>query len=332
MKRKRKPTHAQAPAKVVTLEFDDNRLARDLFGAEDRHLKSLEHRLGIDIGVRGANVRIRGCETDVETGERILSHLYGLLKKGLPILDSDIERALRSLAGDRHADLESLFAESLSLPAQKRTIVPRSQGQKAYLEAIRSNDIVFAIGPAGTGKSYLAVAMAVVALLRKEFDRIVLARPAVEAGEKLGYLPGDLQEKVNPYLRPLFDALYDMMEVERVQELIAEDVIEIAPLAFMRGRTLHRAFVILDEAQNCSYTQMKMCLTRLGADSKIVVNGDVTQIDLPQGQDSGLQTAWRILEGCPGIAFHRFTEADVVRHPLVAEIVKAYQKDEDAHA
>jgi phosphate starvation-inducible protein PhoH and related proteins len=322
----------QSQAKVTTLRFDDNRLARDLFGPEDCHLAFLERRLGISIDVRGADIRLRGREADIEIGERILQQLYGLLKKGLPILEADIERALRFLTSDHNADLEALVAESLFLPSQKRVIVPRSQGQKAYLEAIRNHDVIFAVGPAGTGKSYLAVAQAVVSLLRKEYDRIVLARPAVEAGEKLGYLPGDMQEKVNPYLRPLYDALYDMMDVDRVMELLAEDTIEVAPLAFMRGRTLHRAFVILDEAQNCSYTQMKMCLTRLGVDSKIVINGDVTQIDLPPGQSSGLLEAWRILEGCAGIAFHRFTDADVVRHPLVAEIVRAYQKEEDAHA
>ncbi len=321
-----KKTHATA--KVVTLKFDDNRLARDLFGAEDRHIRSLENRLGVDIDVRGADVRIRGPESGVSMGEAILNQLYSFLKKGYPIMGADIEKAFRMLSRDRNADLESLFSESIFLPAQKRVIMPRSSAQKAYLEAIRTHDVVFAIGPAGTGKSYLAVAMAVASLLRKEFDRIVLARPAVEAGEKLGFLPGDMQEKVNPYLRPLYDALHDMLDVERVEDLIAEDIIEVAPIAFMRGRTLHRAFVILDEAQNCSYQQMKMCLTRLGPDSKMVVNGDVTQIDLPPGERSGLLEAWRILQGCPGIAFHEFTDADVFRHELVGTIVRAYQSDE----
>jgi phosphate starvation-inducible protein PhoH and related proteins len=323
---------AHAPSKVAILKFEDNRLARDLFGAEDRHLRSLERRLGIGIDVRGADVHLSGRQADVEMGERILQHLYSMLKKGYPIMGADLERALHLIASDHNADLESLFAESIFLPAQKRMIVPRTAGQKAYLEAMRTHDIVFSIGPAGTGKSYLAVAMAVVSLLRKEYDRIVLARPAVEAGEKLGFLPGDLQEKVNPYLRPLYDALHDMLEVDKVIELIAEDIIEIAPIAFMRGRTLHRAFIIIDEAQNCSYHQMKMCLTRLGLDAKMVITGDVTQSDLPAGQRSGLLEAWRILSGHPGIALHEFTEADVARHPLVGDIVRAYQRDEEAHA
>lgn len=319
-------------AKVITLRFDDNRLARDLFGAEDRHLRSLERNLGVDINVRGGNLKISGAEDSVVAGERVLNQLYGLLKKGYPIMGSDIEQAFKLLSRDRNTNLESLFSDSIFLPARRRVIVPRSPAQKAYLEAIRNNDIVFTVGPAGTGKSYLAVAMAVTQLLKKEFGKIVLARPAVEAGEKLGFLPGDMREKVNPYLRPLYDALYDMLDADRVEELIADDIIEIAPLAFMRGRTLHRAFVIIDEAQNCSYYQMKMCLTRLGLDSKMVVTGDVTQIDLPEGQRSGLLEAWRILRGCPGIAFHRFSDVDIVRHPLVSEIVKAYQDEEGNHA
>lgn len=316
-------------AKVLTLKFEDNALARDLFGAEDRHLRSLENRLGIEIDVRGADVHLHGVPKDIETGEKILNELYRLLKKGYPILGTDIERAMKLLARDRDADLESLFSASIFLPARKRVIMPRSPGQKTYVEAIRNHDVVFTIGPAGTGKSYLAVAVAVACLLKKEYDRIILARPAVEAGEKLGYLPGDMQEKVNPYLRPLRDALYDMLDVDKVEELIADDIIEIAPIAFMRGRTLHRAFIILDEAQNCSYHQMKMCLTRLGMDSKMVVTGDVTQIDLPSGQRSGLLEAWRILRDSTEIAFHEFTEADIVRHPIVTDIVGAYQRDEE---
>ncbi len=315
--------------KVLTLRFDDNQLARDLFGAEDSHLRSLERNLGLAIDVRGADLKLRGRETDVEAGERILNQLYNLLKKGYPILGSDIEMAFRVIARDRNADIETLFADSIFLPAKRKVIVPRSPAQKEYLHKMRENDIVFAVGPAGTGKSYLAVAQGVASLLRKEYKRIILARPAVEAGESLGFLPGDMQEKVNPYLRPLYDALHDMMDADRVQELIDEGVIEIAPLAFMRGRTLHRAFIILDEAQNCSYLQMKMCLTRLGMESKMVVTGDVTQIDRPKGSRSGLLEAWHILQRRPGIAFHRFTEVDVVRHPLVSEIILAYQEHEE---
>jgi phosphate starvation-inducible PhoH-like protein len=322
----------KSTAKVVALRFDDNRLARDLFGAEDAHLRSMERKLGININVRGADLKIQGPEPGVMIGERILNQLYGLLKKGYPIMGSDVEMALKVLSRNRNADLESLFADSVFLPTTRKVIVPRSPNQKTYLEKIRDNDIVFAIGPAGTGKSYLAVAMAVASLLKREYGRIILARPAVEAGEKLGFLPGDMLEKVNPYLRPLYDALYDMLEPQRVEELIEDRVIEIAPLAFMRGRTLHKAFIILDEAQNCSYLQMKMCLTRLGMDSKMVVTGDVTQTDLPSDSRCGLLEAWRILKGTPGMAFHRFTEVDVVRHPIVSDIVLAYQKDEEKNA
>jgi len=315
-------------AKVITLRFDDNNLARDLFGSEDRHLKDLEKHLGVEINAKGANVSIKGDDHDALTGERVLNQLYNLLKKGYPIIGSDIERAFRLISKDSSADLESLFSETIFLPAKKRAIVPRTPAQKKYIELIRDNDLVFAIGPAGTGKSYLAVAMAVASLLKKEYDKIILARPAVEAGEKLGFLPGGMQEKVDPYLRPLYDALYDMLDPDKVDDLLAEDVIEIAPLAFMRGRTLHKCFIIVDEAQNCSYQQMKMCLTRLGTDSKMVVNGDVTQVDLPEERRSGLLESWRILEKCDGPAFHEFTDTDIVRHPLVSEIVKAYQKDE----
>lgn len=319
----------ESASKVVTLRFDDNSLARDLFGSEDRHLKLIEKNLGLEIDARGSHVRLRGEDRDICLGEKVLSQIYNLLKRGYPIIGADIERALKLLSRDRNADIESLFAESIFIPAKKKVIVPRSPAQRKYIDAITENDVVFSIGPAGTGKSYLAVAMAVAALAKREFERIVLARPAVEAGEKLGFLPGDMVEKVNPYLRPLYDALYDMLERERVEDLIEEDVIEIAPIAFMRGRTLHKSFVILDEAQNASYSQMKMCLTRLGVDSKMVINGDITQIDLPGGQKSGLMEAWRILKGCEGVAFHEFTDVDVVRHPVVSAIVRAYERSEE---
>lgn len=318
--------------KVVHLRFDDNNLARDLFGSEDQYLKSMEKSLGINIHVRGNDLRLVGRDDAVEVGEKILNQLYGLLKKGYPILGSDIENAMGFLLRDRNTNIENVFSDTIFLPARRRVIMPRSPAQKKYIDLIRTNDVVFCTGPAGTGKTYLAVAMAVTSLLRKQYKRIVLARPAVEAGERLGFLPGDMQEKVNPYLRPLYDSLYDMLDVERVEELLATDVIEIAPLAFMRGRTLHSAFVILDEAQNCSYHQMKMCLTRLGLDSKIVVTGDVTQIDLPEGMPSGLLEANRILSGEEGIAFHEFSDVDVVRHPLVRKIVRAYQRDENKNA
>lgn len=326
------PRAKKSAEKVVTLRFDDNRLARDLFGAQDSHLRLLEDKLDVNIDVRGADLKIKGSGFDVETGERVLNELYGLLKKGYPIMGSDIEMAFKVLSRDSKADLQSLFADTIFLPAKRNAIVPRSPAQKAYIDAMRENDVVFSVGPAGTGKSYLAVAMAVAALLKKEYKKIILARPAVEAGENLGFLPGDMQEKINPYLRPLYDALDDMLSAEKVEELIAEGIIEVAPLAFMRGRTLHDSFIILDEAQNCSYMQMKMCLTRLGMNSKMIINGDVTQVDLPSNMRSGLLEAWRILDGKPGIAFHRFSECDVVRHPLVSEIVRAYQRDEESDA
>lgn len=318
-------------SKVITLRFDDNALARDLFGVHDRHLKSLEQRLGVDINVRGSDLKLKGDSSSVAVGERILNQLYKLLKNGVPIMGADIEQAIRLISANSRADLEYLFSDTIFLPARKRAIMPRSPAQNAYIHAIRENDIVFCAGPAGTGKTYLAVAMAVTSLLRKQFKRIVLARPAVEAGERLGFLPGDMQEKVNPYIRPLYDALYDMLEPERVEEMIRDGIIEIAPIAFMRGRTLHSSFVILDEAQNSSYHQMKMCLTRLGVDSKMVITGDDTQIDLPNGQNSGLLEAWRILKGIPGIVFTRFSDADVVRHELVQKIVCAYQVEEESH-
>jgi phosphate starvation-inducible PhoH-like protein len=322
----------KASSKVISISFDDNNLARDLFGAQDRHLKTLERSLGVDVHVRGSDLRLKGDTLSVEVGEKVLNQLYRLLKNGYPIMGSDIERAIKLVSSNRGVDLESLFADSIFLPAKRRVILPRSPAQNAYLHAIRNNDVVFTVGPAGTGKTYLAVAMAVTSLLRKDYKRIVLARPAVEAGEKLGFLPGSMVEKINPYLRPLYDALYDMLEPDRVEELIEQDVIEIAPLAFMRGRTLHSSFVILDEAQNSSYHQMKMCLTRLGVDSKMVVTGDITQIDLPTGQRSGLLEAWRILEDTPGIHFHQFTDVDVVRHELVQSIVRAYAKHEEKNA
>jgi len=318
--------HKEAAQKIIHLKFDDNRIARDLFGSGDQHLKSLEKSLGVDIHVRGTDLKIEGSPTDVQLGEKVLNELYQMIKKGYPIMGSDIEQAIRTLTRNNTASLESVFLDSIFIPARKKAITPRSVGQKEYIESIRKNDLVFGIGPAGTGKTYLAVAVAVAALMKKQYRRLILARPAVEAGERLGFLPGTMQEKVDPYLRPLYDALYDMLEVEQVDRMIENDEIEIAPLAFMRGRTLHNSFVILDEAQNCTTMQMKMCLTRLGIDSKMVVTGDITQIDLPNGQESGILDAMRVLEGVEGINIHYLTDADVVRHPLVKRVIKAYEK------
>jgi phosphate starvation-inducible PhoH-like protein len=314
--------------KRTLLKFDDSRILRNLFGPEDRYIRRIEKTLNICIGARGNEISLSGDPSSVAVAEQALKQLYSLLKRGNILIDADVEQALKLISHDREVELESHFLSNIVIPTKKNPIIPRSPGQKEYLQEIKDNDIVLAIGPAGTGKTYLACAMAVHLLLKKEFRRIILARPAVEAGERLGFLPGDMVEKVNPYLRPLYDALYDMLDVERVQEMIDEDIIEIAPIAFMRGRTLHGSFVIIDEAQNTNYQQMKMCLTRLGVNSKMVVTGDVTQVDLPETTKSGMLEAWRILKGMRGIAFHEFTEVDIVRHPLVSKIVRAYEKHE----
>lgn len=306
------------------IQFDDNNLARDLFGVQDEHLKSLEKKLGVAIDVRGTDVRISGSEEQTRLAEKVLFQLYGMLKKGLPVFGSDILQAVRIFSSSQAGDYEKLLEDTVFVPSRNKTIVPKTFHQKTYMEAIRQNDLVFGMGPAGTGKTYLAVAMAVMAFLKKEVSRIILARPAIEAGEKLGFLPGDMYEKVSPYLRPLYDALYDMMEYERIMNLMETGVIEIAPLAFMRGRTLNDSFIILDEAQNTTTEQMKMFLTRLGFHSKAVVTGDITQVDLPTGRPSGLVEAERILKGISGISFHYFSDEDVVRHPLVSDIVRAY--------
>jgi len=309
---------------VRKLRFDDNNLARSLFGVHDEHIRSIEKKLGVQIEVRGGDVTIRGTETQARLAEKIMLELYSMLKKGFPVYGPDIEQAIRLFSANQDANLQDLLEDSLFIPSRNKVIVPKSLHQKQYMEIIRRNDMVFGMGPAGTGKTYLAVAMAVMALLKKQVSRIILARPAVEAGEKLGFLPGDMFEKVSPYLRPLYDALYDMMDYEKIVKLSETGVIEIAPLAFMRGRTLNGSFVILDEAQNCTTEQMKMFLTRLGFDSKAVITGDVSQVDLPSGKTSGLVEAERILKGIPGIQFHYFSDEDVVRHPLVSAIVKAY--------
>ena len=259
----------------------------------------------------------------------VVEQLYGLITQGYPVYDLDIEFAARILSSDPTASLKEIFLDRIYLQGRKRIITPRSLTQKLYLEAIREYDIVMGIGPAGTGKTYLAMAMATEALLKGQVERIVMARPAVEAGEKLGFLPGDLAEKVNPYLRPLYDALHDMMDFDKASRLMGKGVIEVAPLAFMRGRTLNSSFVILDEAQNTTGEQMKMFLTRLGYDSRAVITGDVTQVDLPEGVTSGLVQARRILESVKGIAFVDFKDTDVVRHRLVRDIIRAYDKMEN---
>ncbi len=310
------------------IQFPDYERLRSLCGERNAHLGLLEKRVGVSLNLRGNEIRIEGRDWDVELVERVLKQLYGLLESDTPLYPSDIEYAVRIVSGDRSADLKKIFRDEVAIPAKNKHIAPKTLNQKNYIDSIRKFDIVFGIGPAGTGKTYLAMAMAVSSLIKKEINRVVLARPAVEAGEHLGFLPGDLSEKVNPYLRPLYDALHDMMPFENALRLLEQGVIEVAPLAFMRGRTLNDSFVILDEAQNATSEQMKMFLTRLGFSSKAVITGDVTQTDLPKGKTSGLVEAKEILEGIQGIKFVHFSREDVIRHRLVQEVIDAYEKME----
>ena len=309
---------------------EDAHLANQLYGQQNRNLKQIERSLKVRIGSKGLELSIEGNSSDVELTRKVLEELYALLQEGYPLYPTDIDYAVRILSADSSARLRDIFLYTIFISARKKIISPKSLAQKKYIDAIRSNDVVFGIGPAGTGKTYLAMAMAVSFLTRKEVSRIVLVRPAVEAGEKLGFLPGDLAEKVNPYLRPLYDALYDMMDFEKGQALIEKGVVEVAPLAFMRGRTLNDAFVILDEAQNTTAEQMKMFLTRLGFGSRAVITGDITQIDLPAGRLSGLVQAVEILKKVEGISFNYFSDRDVVRHPIVQTIVQAYERGRQA--
>jgi phosphate starvation-inducible PhoH-like protein len=295
-----------------------------LLGRNDDHLRTLEHELDVRIVARGHDVTLKGDERQVKKAERALVQLAELVRSGAPLRTVEVRAAARMLSEDADADLKAVFSDAIPVPSRKKWIAPKTLNQKRYVDAIRKHDMVFAIGPAGTGKSFLAVAMAVAALTKREVARIVLTRPAVEAGERLGFLPGDLYEKVHPYLRPLYDALYDMLEAEKVQSLMEKGAIEIAPLAYMRGRTLNDSFIILDEAQNSTTEQMKMFLTRLGFNSKMVITGDVTQVDLPASRGSGLIEVRRVLRDVEGIQFVHFDDRDVVRHHLVSAIVRAY--------
>jgi phosphate starvation-inducible PhoH-like protein len=308
------------------LTFNDTDAVKDLFGHLNSNLAAIEKSTGITIKARGQEITLEGLRHEVDLSVILLNHLYDLIKAEYPVYPADIAYALKILRKNPKADLKSIFLDQVYITSSRRIVSPKSINQKLYIDAIRHNDMVFGIGPAGTGKTYLAVAMAVAAYSKSLIGSIILTRPAVEAGEKLGFLPGDMAQKVNPYLRPLYDALNDMLGREKAAALIAEDVIEIAPLAFMRGRTLNNAFVILDEAQNTTVEQMKMFLTRLGFNSKAVITGDVTQVDLPDIKKSGLIHASHILKKIKGISISRFTDADVVRHPLVQKIIKAYEK------
>ena len=316
-------------ASPALLEFDDYGLLPLLFGEHDQNLLRIEQQLSVSIASRGNHLQVSGSEDAVERASVALGALYDRLRKGLDVGNGEVDAAVRmvrlsSSGSDRTADAGAIYSEDLAIVTRKRTISPRSPGQTAYVEALSRHEIVFGIGPAGTGKTYLAVAKAVSMLIKGEIERIILSRPAVEAGERLGFLPGDLLEKVDPYLRPLYDALHDMLPVDQVTLRIADGEIEVAPLAFMRGRTLSNAFVILDEAQNTSPIQMKMFLTRLGENSRMVVTGDLTQIDLPKGQPSGLFEASQIVGGMEEVGIVNFSDADVVRHALVTRIVQAY--------
>jgi phosphate starvation-inducible PhoH-like protein len=296
-----------------------------LFGAYDENLKQLETLFGVRIRTQGNELTVEGEPAGEARTERTLTQLAALMREGYRVSNGDVKTAAQLVKEDDGVDLREYLVKGSARAAGRRQVAPKSLNQRKYLDAIEQHDIVFGVGPAGTGKTYLAMAQAVSFLLAKKVSRIILARPAVEAGEKLGFLPGDLQEKVNPYLRPLYDALYDMMETDRVERLLERGTVEIAPLAFMRGRTLNDSFVILDEAQNTTSEQMKMFLTRLGFGSKAVVTGDITQIDLPAGRPSGLVEALKVVSSVDGIAFVYFDERDVVRHRLVQQIVKAYE-------
>lgn len=304
----------------------DNNQAAALFGLQDINLKFLMENLKAQIVSRGEEILISGTQEDVRNAKKLIEHLLELIDKGKVINVSDINYVSTKLTEEPDEKITEYLSEILQTTSRGKQIRPKTVGQYKYIKAIKDKDIVFGIGPAGTGKTYLAVVMAVRALRNKEVQRIVLTRPAVEAGEKLGFLPGDLQDKVDPYLRPLYDGLYDLLGMELAQKYMEKGIIEIAPLAYMRGRTLEDSFIILDEAQNTTPEQMKMFLTRIGFGSKAVITGDITQVDLPKNNQSGLVLVQNILQGIPEISFQYLTRSDVVRHPVVAKIIEAYEK------
>ena len=321
-----------APQIKAYIEFEDNRLLPLLFGEHDHNIRQVEQALEVHITARGNQVVITGEIIQVEAAQEALKHLYERLKSGLHISTSEVDTAVRLALNPLHGPLHDSPAphrlHDFAISTRRGLITPHSKGQADYIEKLRHHNLVFAVGPAGTGKTYIAAAFGVAMLLAGKVDRIILSRPAVEAGEKLGFLPGDLREKVDPYLRPLYDALYDMLPQDQVVNRLAKGEIEVAPLAYMRGRTLSHAYIILDEAQNTSIAQMKMVLTRLGEGSYMVVTGDLTQLDLPPGQISGLMDALRVLETVTGIGFAFLQDTDIIRHPLVRQIVNAYANSE----
>jgi phosphate starvation-inducible PhoH-like protein len=329
-----RPAASEPTPGAVTerLALDDNQVALALYGERNANLKLIGDTTGATVHSRGNEVTLIGPPEAVDLARALVTQLYAMVHRGTPLAPQDIGRAAAVLRADRNADLRTVFSDTILIAGRARPIAPKGLAQKRYVDAIRNHDIVFGIGPAGTGKTYLAMALAIRALMEKQVKRIILTRPAVEAGERLGFLPGSMEEKVSPYLRPLYDALHDMMDFEKADQLIARGLIEVAPIAFMRGRTLNDAFVILDEAQNTTPEQMKMFLTRLGFESKAVITGDITQIDLPDNRKSGLREAEALLKGIAGISFCTFSDVDVVRHPLVQEIIRAYDAASAAKA
>ncbi len=309
------------------VKIQDDAEARTLFGKHDENLKLIEKGFGITTVFRSGDLILKGSRDSIEKASRLFEELLLTIRKGGIIKRHEVQYAIRAIKNNKSEDLHDIYLDKIEVSSKRQFITPKSKTQKEYCDAIRNHDIVFGIGPAGTGKTYLAMAMAVNALKKQIVSRIIMTRPAVEAGESLGYLPGTYYDKVSPYLRPLYDALYDMMDIERIQALIERGIIEVAPLAYMRGRTLNDSFIILDEAQNSTPEQMKMFLTRLGFDSKTVITGDITQSDLPKGRESGLKHVSRILKEIEGLNFVYFSEEDVVRHELVQEIIKVYQRN-----
>nr|HEX4317516.1 PhoH family protein [Kofleriaceae bacterium] len=325
------------PTRREKLAFDDPEALQQLCGSNNNRLKLVERTAGVDIHLRGNEVAIEGDDAAVEHAKTALEQLYELALAGKALSSDDVVRAVKVVTGDAGGSaagetIGSVWGNSILTPRAGRPIGPRGAAQKKYVDLVRGNDIVFAVGPAGTGKTYLAMALAVRALLDKHVRRIVLTRPAIEAGEHLGFLPGTLEEKIDPYLRPLFDALHDMLDPERLQRMTTENIVEVAPLAFLRGRTLNECFIVLDEAQNTTPEQMKMFLTRMGYGAKVVITGDPTQTDLPRGHRSGLRDALELVDGIRGIASIEFTDQDVVRHPLVAALIRAYDARDRARS
>ncbi len=311
---------------MKTMTFEKIENVRELFGQHNANLANIAQKTGTTINARGNTITITGNEGEIILAETVLNQFYQLIDKNFSIEPADIEAAVNTLKSDITCDIKSIFLDTILTTENGKPIAPKTSNQKKYVEALRENDILFAIGPAGTGKTYLAMAMAVAAFTRGEVRKIILTRPAVEAGEALGFLPGDLAEKINPYLRPLYDALYEMLSFQKAQSLIEQGMIEVAPLAFMRGRTLNNAFIILDEAQNTTSEQMKMFLTRIGFSSCAIVTGDITQTDLPSNKESGLVEAKKLLYNIKGIKILHFSKNDIVRHELVSKIIEAYEQ------